>query len=495
MGAFIPEEIRSKLREQRSILDKLYPDIHERDPAFYQFASIEKELPESLERYVMWEELSAERYWHSLHYMNHLATQGKEPLPKEEMTRMTETLIEQAMAGRVIASKVPLYSDVWEKLKASESHVRDYVTDEHEVTALNDGFWHCLKATAEPQKESCANKQLVRIMGHERFTDLFSFSDGVKRVEELPLELKLTYLHPEVYLHWYINMAAQLTRQKGSKESAEDRGKLFGPIYPIIYSLSEMEGSGLRELSNVYAKDIVTTRGVQAGIARVFERALFDFLNGYDDEGDCLRDVTKLSRILVDHVERGKKIAASIKIKDIHRIKDSVRQYLPVGELKVAVKNLEARVLSVKELDVGLLREWGGIEVGEILSPSRKTYVTNSMLKTYFAQRKRPNVDQIEEVKNFGNLSNEIGEKVMVFSLADLLRKKRWSSANNILVSFFDWNVSRKLVPYVNEYVETHGKIRITEDGLNAEACVPQYNYIPKFVDSNKDLVELISSE
>ena len=46
MGAFIPEEIRSKLREQRSILDKLYPDIHERDPAFYQFASIEKELPE-----------------------------------------------------------------------------------------------------------------------------------------------------------------------------------------------------------------------------------------------------------------------------------------------------------------------------------------------------------------------------------------------------------------------------------------------------------------
>ena len=492
--AFITEEIHGRVREQRDILRANYPHITTEEASTTDFG-LGRNVPEEGHRYLMWLELARDKYYRTLQHMQSLVAMGKPPMAQEELGRMAQTLVDQAIDGRAIASSVPLYYDVWTDLKGDKSPVRDFITREHETRAVNEGFWHCLSSTADSKKARDSSTQLTNVLGHRIFMDLFSFGEGVERVEGLPFELDFTYMHhPAAYLHWYTIMSSQLIREKGEKATREQRGKLFGPLFPSFFreeSLGE-EQNELVALANVYARDLVDTKGVQRGAGIVFERALSSGLGSCPLGGEEAV-VKNTSRFLKDHIERGRRVVAGLNLKEAHKAPASYRVYFSRDTVKREIKDLADRVMESETLDIELLRRWSDVEAGEDLAQSRKSFVTNRMLGQYFAQRPRPKAGDVESLdRMLGNLNTKRGIKVRSFALADLLRKKRWREANGMLIPFFtDWNVARKMREPLGEYVETHGKIKVTRDGLDPRECTPSYNYIPDFVKSNPQMVDV----
>lgn len=494
--AFSTEEMQARVREQRDILRGSYPAITKDEVSTIDFG-FGRQVPEEGHRYLMWLELAHDKYYRALQHMQSLVSMGKPPMVQEELGRMAETLVNQAMAGRAIASSVPLYYDVWTDLKGDKSPVRDFVTKDHETKAVNEGFWYSLASTADPRKVRDAATQLMNILDHKKFMDLFSFEKGLDKIEGLPLELDFTNMgHPLAYLHWYTIMGSQLLREKGDKVTREQRGKLFGPLYPLFFgeeSLGE-EQKELVALANVYARDLLDTQGIQRGARIIFEHALSSALSSYPLGGEETA-IKHTSRVLADHIEVGRKVVAGLAgVKEAHEVPAIYRVYFARDAVKKQIKDLADRVMESETLDTRLLRKWLDVEAGEDLTKSRKSFVTNRMLAQYFGQRPRPKVEEVECLdRMLGNIQNKAGIKVRSFALADLLRKKRWKQANGILIPFFaDWNVASKMREPLGEYVETHGKIRITADGLRPEECEPQFNYVPRFAEREKGLVELV---
>lgn len=124
-----------------------FPEIFYDENRFNQadLYSLRETGPSFLLEFSFLDNLSNEIYWCAFNDLTLMSERNFNNFSESEMKFLSKLMVNQAFVGKRGASVVPLYSDVLNLFVGEDSPIKDFVTLEDKVNAVNDGFWHCLR--------------------------------------------------------------------------------------------------------------------------------------------------------------------------------------------------------------------------------------------------------------------------------------------------------------------------------------------------------------
>jgi len=462
--------------------------------------NVQKNSPKEVIEYKFWEELGNEKYWRAFNTLGILlARVEKNIFSENDLEQITNIMIKQAVGGKEIASPIPMYSDVFKLIGGKESPLEKYVKEETKIETLNFAFWEVLKQTSDRQKRSLASEELDRIIEYDNFFNYFDFNKGAEKAFEMPENLNLEgFKYLWNYIRWFLVQEEAIYRKAGN-QAYEVVGKLAAPLVDRL--LSEKSSSEhkkeLKLARLIIDEEIVKSKAVQNVLGEVFEYELGLGFEGNDYEFDS--DVFKsCERNLVD---AQKHIDSVWKIKQenitLSKLDPQFKKYVPREAYKFYVEKIREEISSMKRFDINYFENWMKLTEIEV-SKSIQGRIRNRALDVYFQQTQRPSGNVLESLTRFRGRfgSGYEDEKVSGFLFSDLLLKKRWNVANEIIIYYHDIEFQkpeseRVFFESIQNYTRLHGKIKLDKEGLRKKICYPNYNQISDFVEAHKDLFDI----
>lgn len=487
----------------------------------WKLQSSRDKIPNLGLEYLFWNEFRAEYYWRALQELKSLLNRNQSYFSDNDLNIITETMIQQTMEGKKVASSVPLYSDVFLKIGAKESSVAGYVKDTHKERAVNFGFWNLLKANeyinwdqrgtydnAKALQES-AVQELDRLFKCDGFFDYFDFRNGAEKAKEIPFNLCFwNKLDTNKYMRWLLVQEEEIYKKFERKE----KDRIFGTlaallVYELFIQGDDEESNEMKKLASFFIRgNVIKTEPIQKVLGRIFELKLIYGFNGISYHFD-VKLVHRLEKILEtpkEHIDFAWKNSREIKL---DKIDSSTSKYIPSEIKNGYVDKLMEEVKAMDRFDINLFSRWmSDSYVREIVPKFSRALIKNKTLGKYFSQKQRPSSKDLRYLKSiigrgeFG--SNYLGDKTRGYLFMDLLNRKKFRDANDIII---EYNVGRRFyglhsterqtrefIYAVAEYVSKHRKVKVDKEGLEKRICYPKYNKIPDFVEQNKALFEII---
>jgi hypothetical protein len=442
-------------------------------------------LPPTAVEYVVWDEMEKEVYWRSHHELEHLFAMGEgNRFSGDDLSQITEVLYQQILRGKQVASSVPLFQDVWTLI--GKGVLKDYVTDKHKSEAVNKGFWDLLKSTSDEAIASSAGQQLDRIMAYEDFFHYFDFKKGVEKAAEMPTVLDLArFTDWYTYMRWYLVQEHQIHANVEEGKALDICGRLVAPL--IDFLLTGMhnveEETKLRRLATTFIQgDILSSEPVQHVLGEIFEQELED---GFDESDYFSEENLEIcERCLKEPDKHAAKVWKEVrKAIDISRIPKEVEQYVPKEAYADYVGKLKQDIENMPRIDVRLFGKWMQLRPDEQLTKALYSLVRNKALEKYFSQRSRPSASDLERLVQYNQKAGNLQNKLRGFLFMDLLYRKSFRSANEILF-LYDDATEKNVAEFqqsIQDYVATHGQVKVSVWGLEANACYPRYNKLSDF--------------
>ena len=460
--------------------------------------NIQKNSPREVIEYGFWEELGNEKYWRAFNVLNFLlAREGKNNFSESDLEQITKIMIKQIIEGKEIASSIPMYSDVFRLIGGKESPLEKYVGEGIKIGTLNDGFWNCLRETSCPQKQKLAVEEIDRIMDYELFFNYFDFERGAERAVEMPENPNLdAFKNLWNYVRWFLVQEEGIYRKAGD-QAYEVVGKLAAPLVDRL--LSEKSSSEhwrfLRLAKLIIDEGIVKTKPVQKVLGETFEYELglgFEG-GGYDFDPEVLRTCAENLVDITKHTDSVWKIKQeSVRLSELN---PQLKQYVPREAYKFYVEKIRNEIESMNRFDINCFGNWMKLNEKEV---SKGVYgkVRNKALEIYFNQKPRPSGNVLENLARFkGRFGSDYkGDKVSGFLFCDLLSRKRWNAANEIIMHYYDIETpkpKRVFFESIQNYTKLHGKINLDKEGLLKRICYPNYNQISDFVQVRKEFFDI----
>lgn len=517
--SFSTEEIQERKIKSERILREKIPGLvppGEKMSRTTFFNLHYNNIPGELWDFLIWDNLSQQRYWDSLNAVNQLDQMKRLEYSENDLGRLTETLIQQTLQGKEVASGVPIFSDVFLKIGNQENPLSRFVTEEHRVDTVNAGFWYCLNATANSDnydflrttptsKQGYAAQEVQKLMDCPNFFDYFSFKRGIEKAEKIADDLNFGKLgNLNRFTRWYLIQEGEIRRQLPEKAD-EINGKLIAPVIYELYTENDYEKTKENQrLARYFIQgNIIHTPAVQRVLRRVFELNLHNGWLGYEYSsekiqsiGKMLEDPEKIAGEL--WVQLMKETHSANRIKDVSGIDYDLREFVPHQVLESYIAELTNQVESIQTFNAGLFKKFcNDQDVRKYVPSSKYGKMRNNALEMYFGQKPRPKKDDLKilysTVGKGGFGSQYMGDRVRGHVTMDFLRKAVWYDANNILLCY---NIGGNFGSYghatpretheffasVGEYNQTHGTVTMNPKGLNTRICYPSYNKIPDFI-------------
>ena len=442
--------------------------------------------------FLAWQNLLERLYWRGFKHANELLEKNKTYFSEGEKKDIVGIMVSQIMKGGMVASPVPLYSDIWRLLERNEdsygnhrtSHFADYVTDEHRRNALNTGFWELLKATKDPAKCRNACQELSIMLRYNKFYKFFDFDEGARQAEQVPDNLDFERFNLiDSYIRWYLVQEIEISRafEEHRELVPEVAGKLIAPIVHRLMLSNESDEHEFKKLISFFVKgEIIRSKAMQYQLGRAFEYYLeIGFENSDNFVYNYFRVCESTIIDIKPHISKvWEKVKDGI---DLRRVPQELKRYIPKETGESYIKGLKEKMMAMKKFDSKLFEEWMGLKIDEDVPKSAHGFVRNKAFEAYFSQRPRPNGDLLLIIHKYGQ--NHISNKLDAFLVMDLLLRKRWSIANEILMGYDDATGKERHMFYqgLDEYVKAHGTVQLDKEGLIPSACYPSYNKIVDF--------------
>jgi len=473
-----------------------YPDLKGRELEFdsWHFILENDKLigDERVKEFLAWQYLVQKFYWRSFRYVEMILEKNESYFSEADKKIMTEIMVSQIMKGEMVASSVPLYSDVWKFLERNEdqngapkkSHFAEYVTDEHNRNALNTGFWDILKSTADPKKHRDACSELSILLNYGEFYRCFDFREGAKKAEQMPDGLdfgRLNNLNP--YVRWYLVQEAAIERvfSDQMEQAQEIKGKLIAPVVHRLMMSRESEYDNDKKLISFFVNgEIIRSSAMQYQLGRAFEDILERGFGHCESYSHTYLRTCELAIIdLKPHVASvWEKVKKGI---ELDRVPEELRKYVPKETGEAYISGLKERIMAMKRFDTELFREWMGLKIDEDVPKSVHGLVRNKAFEVYFLQKPRPKGEILEILHYYGK--GHVSRKLDAFLVMDCLFRRRWKTANEILMGY-DTATQKETCMFwqgLDDYVKMHGALALDREGLSPKACYPSYNKIVEF--------------
>ncbi len=479
-------------------------------------------IPDSGLEYLIMYNLKEELYWRALAELKTLCNKKADYFTNCDLQRIAETLIQQVMEGKKVASSVPLYSDVFLKIGSKESPVASYVKDNHRERAINFGFWSLLKANEytnwnqrgtydyETSLQESAVRELNRLFECEGFFDYFDFRNGAEKAKEIPFNIRFwNKLNINKYMRWLLVQEEEIYKKVERKDKDKIFGTLAAPLVYELYSYKDYEESKfLKKLASFFIRgNVIKTESIQKVLGRVFELELikgFSYRGGEYFDSNLSDGLEKVLENPKEHIDFAWKNSGEVKL---DKIGSSTSKYIPSEIKKSYVDRLIEEVKAMDRFDITLFSRWmSDSYVRELVPSVTHGLIKNKTLEKYFSQKQRPSSKDLISLKHIvgrGELgSNYIGDKARGYLFMDFLIRKKFKDANEILLdyntgkyfegSFATEREEREFRQSTINYADKHGKVKLTKEGVEKGKCYPHYNKIPDFVEQNKTLFELV---
>ncbi|MDD5132907.1 MAG: hypothetical protein PHD81_03785 [Candidatus Nanoarchaeia archaeon] len=514
MGLVFTENLELIKSKRDALIGKViekHPELKDKKD-FYLYFDIQKLLNDPScnveNEFIVWDELLREYYWRSYSAAKNLIKSKENPLSQKDLELAVTVMAEQILEGKQIAGGIVKYSDMW-KILESKKELAKFVSEDKKREAVNIGFWDMLKKSGEIK--GSAPKELVNIMFYENFFSYFDFKSGVKEAEKLDNDIDLTGLDIgefDMYVRWYLVQESFIYRklaceEEKREEAHETCGKLLAPILDRVLGSSEdAQEEDYSKLMGYFVNDnkgIINSKAIQKVLGENFER---EFKNGleYGEDyfservfktcKDCLINIEPHINKAWEEFEENEEV-------DLSQVSPLVKDYIPKEAYEEYVTSLKEKILIMKRFDLKLFKNWMDLRVGKDVPDSVHGKIRNEMYSIYFSQGARPSGDDLVGMLNYSDKgSNYSQDKLKGFLFADLLIRKRWDKANEILFSY-DPPItigSHPVKPLkiffeaLSEYVKLHGKIKMDVSGLKPRACYPIYNKLIDFKENNPNL-------
>jgi hypothetical protein len=455
-------------------------------PMDFGFSPVDK-WPEECLEFLVWHELDRDYYWRSLDYLEELNRRGVR-LSEEDLRRYTETCVEQAFEGREVASKVPLYYDVWERFEADNCLLAPFITDKHRREAVNRGFWKALRGSVESAVDDY-DRALHRIMRYKEFFHFYDFRAGSEKALEIPDNLELQRSDINTYLRWFLVQEEEIFRRFGHERAVGVVGNLFAPIVQRLFMQAEYDKRTARIADYFTDGELIFTPGVQRALKRTLEIEMDSaFWNApevsFRNIKVCVGNLKGWERVVKEVWERAKEHGR--RFEDVPL---EYRDYLPEEEYEDYARGVREQIEGMKRFDVGLYRIWCSQDTLKRFSKGLHGKIKNNALRLYRERKPRPKAEDLRSLSSF-----RLDNLTEGFLVMDLLAKREWNYANDILHKYRVGShemvrmavATRKqtdnFLRGTKEYVEIHGRVTVDKGGLELRACFPKYNKIPDFV-------------
>jgi len=464
-------------------------------------SAIDKEEPVITE-YLSWYNLDKKFYWRSLSCLKIL--QDKKELDSrfsdEDLSEITRIMVNQTMEGEAVASSVPLYRDVWEKLGEEDSPLAEFVTEEDKKIAVNYGFWDCLSKIKDRRMKTGAQREFGQIRGYKDFFKYFDFKQGVEEARKMSDDLTLgTAYDFNSYLSWFFIQQEEIYCELDKKEADKTAAKLVAPILEIITGhYEDFNGEGnLRKMIDMFvSQDIALTKPIQRVLGEAFE---YELGLAYEDDDYCSRVLKICESNLSDENKEQHARAVWEEQEDIDffTFDKEIRKYIPNQRYQEYAQNLKEKIQAKKRFDFDLFARWIDLNENSGITKQARGILKNKMLETYVSQKQRPSGKTIDSLSHLALDSfyiEKLGSHYERGSLLgsifpDMILKGMFSEANDFIISYSDRPYKQKKLfsEAFEDYVKLHGKIKFPKNMLGEKALYPKYNLLKDSVLKNPD--------
>jgi len=446
------------------------------------------EIPVEAEEFLVWGNLKENLYWRSFSSLQRACKKGRRFSP-QDLEGITRIMVWQIFEGKNLAQDFPKYSDVWELLEEKDSPLAMYVKDDDRKKAVNSGFWHALKAMASKPGIWNAGPELERIVGYKEFFNLFDYKSGAKMAFGVPPRVSFEqFNHLERYLIWLLVQEIELYKEFERGKANEAIGRLAAPLVKSLLrgSFDYEERKRMRNMANIFVReDLIKTCDIQKVLGEEFELGLAEAFKRYDYSSRTLeicarnlKDIRKHSSAVWRRIQSGGV--------QLHRLGPEIKKYVPAEAYKLYVEQLKRKIDEMKRFDIGLFEQWISLRVGEDVSRQVHSITRNKALEVYISQGARVSGEDAEKISMFTGKRTigYFGDRVNGFVAMDLLARRRWLKASEILVLYrrMPDKPRRLFFEAAKEYVQRFGKVMIANEGLDITTCYPHYNTVPDFV-------------
>ncbi len=452
------------------------------------FRNAYKICPVESREFLAWDDILYHYYWRSFNHVEQLEKQGfKNPLTAEDKKILTELMIEQIAKGEHVAIGIPIYSDVWGLVGKKGSPLESYVTDEHKRKAVNEGFWSAFNYTENSRNPTSGGRELTRIIDYEDFYKYFDFKEGAKRALALPENLNLTEFDSwNHYMRWYLVQEIALVHNLPKDKINDTRGKLLAPLVKYLIGTSDAaQNVSLRKLANFFIQgEMISSKPMQNMLGEVFE---YELSRAFDNPNyfDAIR-FEICAKNLLERNKHAAKVWKEVQGNvDLSRLEKDVANYVTKEAYDAHLQKLKLSMQEMQRFDAKLFREWANLDLRKYnISKAAHGKIRNQAIEVYFKQKTRPSGDDVLSlVYCASGGSNYMPEKIKGFAFADLLRRKKWSDANDLLLKY--QNLTLALMNHfyqgISDHYKMHGSLYMNEEALETTACYPKYNAIIDF--------------
>jgi len=500
----MPEELIKQKKE------KLLEEIVKQCPDFLRKSELGdlglvKNRPDDMIEYELWAELEREYYWRSFEALIELSKRGKiNRFSEQELSQITNMIIQQIKEGKKIAGSIPAYSDIFDLIGKDESPLKKYVSAELIEWAVNTGFWESMRQSNEKIKNHSCCMQVSRILCYDSFFRYFDFKKGAEKADEMPLEICLENKNFNdwfMYMRWYLVQEISIEKKFGYEKGAEIRGKLAAPL--VNHPLNSHESDEpLKLLANVFLNDtkLIRSKPIQKVLGELYEINLEHVLTYRNDDYYSEHLIEQCRRCLLEPDRHTKAVWEKVKGKaDLSRLQGNIREYLPKEAYGGYADKLKGEIESMQRFDFGVFSRWMRLRISTDVSKEVYSRTRNRAMEIYFNQRARPKKDIASAIYSMMNSKMDFGsgympDRINGYLFSDLASKGEWSMANNILMHYRDNATQRHKAEFFNaivEYSKKHGKIKIAEKSIDKKACYPSYNLIAEVCQRNPHIFEI----